>query len=253
MKIVLVTQNEPFFLSSTIEYVIDNLPAGCELGGVVVLSASPFGKKAPFLKRALATLRIFGARFFIHYAFRLIKSKLLGGDVLSLLKRLNIRAIVLNDPINSEGSLAAITGLEPDLLISIQGNQIFKAPLLAIPRLGTLNLHTALLPKYRGLMPTFWVLKNGENVTGASVFFVDEGIDSGPIVVQRKIDIDNMSQAELIKASKRIGAECLVEAIQLITSGNYELLPNRDECMTYYGFPTRRDVKAFLNAGARFF
>ena len=100
MKIVLVTQNEPFFLSSTIEYVIENLPAGCELGGVIVLSASPFGKKAPFLKRGLTTFRIFGARFFIHYAFRLIKSKLLGGDVLSLLKRLSIRAIVLNDPIN---------------------------------------------------------------------------------------------------------------------------------------------------------
>ena len=253
MKIVLITQNEPFFLSSTIEYVIGNLPSGCELGGVIVLNASPFGKRSSFLKRALTTFQVFGANFFLHYAYRLVKSKMLGGDVVSLLKRLHLEAIALNEPINSEASLATIDALKPDLLISIQGNQIFKEALLAIPRLGTLNLHTALLPKYRGLMPTFWVLRNRESVTGASVFFVDEGIDSGPIVVQRKIDILDMSQAELIKASKRIGAECLVEAIRKVMSGNYELLSNEDKDMTYYGFPTREDVKAFLAVGARFF
>jgi len=51
---------------------------------------------------------------------------------------------------------------------------------------GCLNLHSALLPKYRGLMPSFWVLKNNENKTGVSVFFVDKGIDSGPIFSAKK-------------------------------------------------------------------
>ena len=87
-----------------------------------------------------------------------------------MLKRYDIDTIPLDGPINSASSLQVIKSFEPDLLVSIQGNQIFKAGLLAIPNLGTLNLHTALLPKYRGLMPTFWVLKNQENVTGVSVF-----------------------------------------------------------------------------------
>ena len=66
------------------------------------------------------------------------------------------------------------------------GNQIFKKQIIELAPKGCINLHTALLPKYRGLMPTFWVLKNNEKYTGVSVFFVDKGIDSGPIIVQRK-------------------------------------------------------------------
>ena len=70
--------------------------------------------------------------------------------------------------------------------------------------MGCINLHTALLPKYRGLMPTFWVLKNNEKNTGVSVFFVDEGIDSGPIIVQKNISIGNMTQQELIVKTKKL-------------------------------------------------
>ena len=84
-------------------------------------------------------------------------------------------------------------------------------------------------------------------------FFVDEGIDSGPIVIQRKIEIGDMSQAKLIKESKRVGAECLVEAIDKVKNSECKLLPNDDEQMTYYGFPTRKDVKAFCPRERNFF
>ena len=77
---------------------------------------------------------------------------------------------------------------EPDLLVSILGNQIYREPIINLASNGCINLHTALLPKYRGLMPSFWVLRNGEYYTGVSVFFVDEGIDSGPIIVQKKVE-----------------------------------------------------------------
>ncbi len=62
-------------------------------------------------------------------------------------------------------------GFKPDMLISILGNQIFKKPLINLAPKGCLNLHTALLPKYRrGLMSTFWVLKNNEQVAGGYFF-----------------------------------------------------------------------------------
>ena len=76
------------------------------------------------------------------------------------------------------------------MLVSILGNQIFKRKLIDLAPKGCINLHTALLPKYRGLMPTFWALKNNEKNTGVSVFFVDEGIDSGPIIIQKKVVIE---------------------------------------------------------------
>ena len=118
---------------------------------------------------------------------------------------------------------------------------------------GCLSLDSALLPRYRGLMPSFWVLKNREKETGVSVFFVDEGIDSGPILVQRRIEIGEMTQAELIEASKIVGMDAIIEAIAKIQKGDIATLPNDAATATYFKFPTRDDVTAFRAAGARFF
>ena len=170
------------------------------------------------------------------------------------MKKHNVDLIELNHSINHKDSLNDIKLYSPDLLVSIAGNQIFKQPLLDLAPKGCINLHTALLPKYRGLLPSFWVLKNNEKETGVSVFFVNSGIDSGPILVQIKIPITiNMSQEELIRKSKILGMEAVIESISLIYNGGYSLLPNPDNKKTYYSFPTREDVKEFYKKGKRFF
>jgi methionyl-tRNA formyltransferase len=138
-------------------------------------------------------------------------------------------------------------------LISVLGNQIFKKPLLNIAPKGCINLHTAMLPKYRGLMPTFWVMKNNEKYTGVSVFFVDEGIDSGPIIVQEKVQINNLTQAQLIKLTKKIGMKLIVKAVKIISDNNLVLIPNPESDKTYYSFPTREDVIVFKKIGKRFY
>ena len=102
-------------------------------------------------------------------------------------------------------------------------------------------------------MPSFWVLKNGEKETGVSVFIVDEGIDSGPIVVQKRIPIKNETQRELIKKSKRVGMDAVAEAIEQMYTGSYRLMPNDDEESSYYSFPTREDVYQFKQRGQRFY
>jgi methionyl-tRNA formyltransferase len=142
-----------------------------------------------------------------------------------MLNKYNIPVITLKGSINSKQSLETIKSYNPDLLVYIAGNQIFKQPLIDLAPKGCLNLHTALLPKYRGLMPSFWVLKNGEKETGVSVFFVDKGIDSGPILVQKRIPItDALTQSHLIKISKRTGMDAVIEAVKLIQRGDYVLI-----------------------------
>ena len=141
----------------------------------------------------------------------------------------------------------------PDLLISIQGNEIFKKPIIDLAPKGCLNLHTALLPKYRGLMPSFWVLKNREVKTGVSVFYVDEGIDSGANTCSGEVPINNMTQAQLISLTKQIGMECIIDAINKILNADTATIPNKNDSMTYYGFPEKKDVKEFINVGAKFF
>ena len=102
-------------------------------------------------------------------------------------------------------------------------------------------------------MPTFWVLKNNEKYTGVSVFYVDEGIDSGPIIVQEKVEIGEKTQQQLIKETKQIGMNLILRSIDLISKGEFQLIENLESEKSYYSFPTREDVKEFKRIGKKFF
>ena len=254
MKIIIITQDDPFFLGDTLEFLLKNLPSGVEITAAIVADVSPFGKKESFIIKAYKTFKIFGLAFFLRYSIKFIVNKFFKpNSVKRVLDKNNVKLINLNESINSQESLKKINNFNPDLLISIAGNEIFKRNLINLAPKGCLNLHTALLPKYRGLMPTFWVLRNREKETGVSVFFVDEGIDSGPILVQKRFKINNMSQQQLIKFSKRIGMEAIIEAIKLIKDGDYNLIENDSNNASYFSFPTRSDVIKFKKNGAKFF
>lgn len=254
MRIVLLTQDDPFYLAENIDYLIKKLPPYAKVVATVVFDVSPFGKRESFTDKLKKTYRIFGPGFFVRYGTKFVMSKLdRNKNVRHVLESHNVPLIQIEGNINKAENREKILAYQPDLLVSIAGNQIFKRPLLDLAPKGCLNLHTALLPKYRGLMPSFWVLKNNEKYTGVSVFFVDEGIDSGPILVQKKVEIGNRSQEELIKYTKKLGMDAIVECVEKIESGNYTLLENDESQMTYFSFPTREDVKAFLSAGKRFY
>ena len=82
-----------------------------------------------------------------------------------------------------------IRSLEPDLLIVAAFGQILKNNLLMIPRLGALNIHASLLPKYRGAAPIHWAILNNEKKTGLTAMRMDEGLDTGPIILQEEVGI----------------------------------------------------------------
>ena len=172
MRIILITQNEPFYLRKNLEYLIENMPSKFQIVGCVLTSASPFGKKESFLKKSIKTFRIFGFNFFLYYSFKFILSILKRDDIFNLLNRKNIPILKLTKNINHVDSIELIKSYNPDLLVSVLGNQIFKKDIINLAQKGCINLHTALLPKYRGLMPSFWVLKNQEKYTGVSVFML---------------------------------------------------------------------------------
>ena len=253
MNIVLITQNEYMYLPQTIDYFLRRVPEDCNIVAAVVFDASPYGKKMSAVKKAVSAIKIFGLVFFIRYGIKLLLTRLSGRDVRSVLARADIPLIEVKGSINSPETISVLTALHPDLFISIAGNQIFKKALLAVPKVGTLNLHTALLPKYRGLMPSFWVLKNAELETGVSVFFVDEGIDSGPILVQKRLKLGNISQGKLIEMTKILGVEAVIDGLERIASGNFVTIENDDNDSSYYSFPSRSDVLEFKAVGNRFY
>tara|TARA_B100001057_G_C22791978_1_gene927968 strand:- start:242 stop:1006 length:765 start_codon:yes stop_codon:yes gene_type:complete len=254
MKILIITQNEPFYLTKNLRYLLTIMPDNSEVIGCVVTEVSPFGKKESFFYKAKKTYDIFGLNFFIYYSFKYLKSKFnSNNNLFKFLKSNSIPIITLDESINDSKSLSKIESYKPDLLLSILGNQIFKSQLINLAPKGCINLHTSLLPKYRGLMPSFWVMKNNEIKTGVSVFFVDEGIDSGPIIVQKEVEIGNRTQEELINYTKKIGMQAIAKSIDLIQKNEVNFIKNDNLKKSYFTFPTKEDVLEFKKIGKKFF
>lgn len=254
MRIIIITQNEPFYLAENIRFLIKSLSKEVEIVGVVLSNPSPFGKKESFIKKSIKTLNIFGIKFFLYYSFKYLNSILDNSkNVKFTLEKMQIPIITLENSINNSASIKKLKTYKPDLIISILGNEIFKKDLISLPKEGIINLHSSLLPKYRGLMPCFWVLKNNEKYTGVSVFLVDNGIDSGPILVREKISIGKMNHRQLIKETKAKGMHAICKAVSMIKNNKKVLIPNPDKSMSYYNFPKKEDVIQFHKIGKSFF
>ena len=255
MRVIFITQDDPFYLAASFRYILDHLPPATEVAAAVVLGGSPFGAKHSFLGKARRIHEVFGPRFLWRYGWRFLRAKLdRSRSVAALFRACAIEVLTpANGSINAPDFLEVLRRRRPDLLVSVAGNQVFRRPLIELAPRGCLNVHSALLPRHRGLMPTFWALKHGDSETGVSVFFVDEGIDTGPLLVQRRFPIRERSLDSVLRDAKRAGAEAVVEALTKVRQGGFELLPNDSAEASYNRFPTRQDVQAFLSSGNRFF
>lgn len=118
--------------------------------------------------------------------------------------------------------------LNPDLFVVVAFRVLPKA-ILEIPKIGSINLHASLLPKYRGAAPIHWAIINGEQQTGCTIFFLDEKVDTGNILLQKSIPIGaNETTGELYERLMMEGSHQLEKAVQLIGTGGYELKLQND-------------------------
>jgi methionyl-tRNA formyltransferase len=252
VRVIFITQEDPFYLAASFRYILDHLPPATEVAAAVVLSGSPFGAKHSFLGKVRRIHEVFGPRFLWHYGWRFLRAKLdRSRSVVKLFRARNIEVLTPANSINAPDFLEVLRRRRPDLLVSVAGNQVFRRALIELAPRGCLNLHSALLPRHRGLMPTFWALRHGDSETGVSVHFVDEGIDTGPILLQRQIPIRERCLDALLRDTKQLGAEAVIEALVKVRDGEVAVLPNGAADGNYNGFPTPSDVSEFLSAGNR--
>jgi len=124
--------------------------------------------------------------------------------------------------------------LKPDVTVVVAYGQILSRDVIAVPRLGTVNLHASLLPKYRGAAPVQWALMRGETVTGVTTFLIDEGLDTGPILLQREVPIAPEDTAgTLEKKLAEVGADLMVETLVGLRDGTVRPRPQDDAQATY--------------------
>lgn len=251
-RVVLITQDESTLLPTALDYLCRRIVDPIELCGCVLLQGQST-RTASNLDALLKLLRIFGPYFIIRNGIRHLLNRFSGHTVERIMDCHGVPVIRLTDGVNSPASLKRISSLQPDYLVNVTGSEIFRRPIINLPRVATLNLHTSRLPQYRGMLPTFWALHEGEHETAVTVFIVDEGIDTGPIVVQKSIKITGLSLVRLIELTKFMGMDAILEAIDQLEVGPQldPVIPT--ESGSYYSFPTREDVKLFKKRGNRFF
>lgn len=118
--------------------------------------------------------------------------------------------------------------LNPELGIVV-AYRILPVEVFTIPKYGTFNLHASLLPKYRGAAPIQWALINGEKVTGVTTFFLQEKVDTGNIILQREVLIDEEDNFQTLHDKlAKVGAELVLETVKRIEEKNYQVQPQND-------------------------
>lgn len=142
-------------------------------------------------------------------------------------------AIKENIRILQPEKLEPSSDLSADLFIVAAYSKIIPKDILDIPRLGVIGVHPSLLPKYRGAAPIQGVILNGEEITGTTIFLMDEKMDHGPIISQREIRIQNDTYHSLEKKLADLSAELLAEILPAFISGNIKPVSQDHEKATF--------------------
>lgn len=129
----------------------------------------------------------------------------------------------------SDEIINLIREINPDLIVVVAYGKILPLSILSIPEFGCINVHASLLPKYRGAAPIQWAVLNGDTETGVAVQQMNEGIDTGDLLLVKKTAIDiNETSAQLFDRLSVLGADALIETIGMIENGSVIRTPQPD-------------------------
>lgn len=136
--------------------------------------------------------------------------------------------------VNDPEFVEVLSKLEPDLFISMYFGRLFSPQLLAVPKVGCINMHPSLLPKYRGQGPSTWPLYYGDTETGQTIHWLDAGIDSGDIIAQRAIPIEPEDTSRTLgRKLTDLGVTLFTETWPAISSGEAPRIKQDDSLAIY--------------------
>lgn len=139
------------------------------------------------------------------------------------------------EKIRVQEGIDAIKELNPDIIVTAAFGQILPKAILDIPRLGCVNVHASLLPKYRGAAPIQWAIIKGEKQTGVTIMYMDPGLDTGDIISVSTVSITNdMTGGDLYEQLSVLGAELLLKTLVSIENGTAGRIKQQDSESSYY-------------------
>ena len=131
---------------------------------------------------------------------------------------------------NNVEFIEEIKALQPDVICVVAYGKILPKEILDIPRLGCINVHGSLLPKYRGAAPIQWAVINGEKITGITTMYMDVGMDTGDMILKEEVSIgEDETTGELWDKLSEVGAKLLVKTLKQIEDGTATRIPQGED------------------------
>jgi methionyl-tRNA formyltransferase len=164
--------------------------------------------------------------------------------VISPIKELALRqglALLQPEKVKEEAFQEAVRGLQPDLFVVVAYGQILPKPVLNIPKYGAVNVHASLLPGFRGAAPIAWAILKGEKVTGVTTMVMDEGMDTGDILLQMEVPIGDEATCETLHDRlASLGAQLLSKTLEKMKAGEIQGIP-QDHSKATYAPPLKKE------------
>ncbi len=257
MRIVIATQEDPFYLPPALDAFC--AARGKDVVGIIILPAFNEGMR----DTARRLYGFYGPVDFVRLGLRFAGAKLADrlNEHRALTRPYSARDVARRHgvpvytpaKINAPEFVAELRdGIRPDLLVSIAASQVLRKRVLEVPRLGCINLHSAPLPRYQGMMPNFWTMVHGEPQATVTVHEMVEKLDAGDIILQRPVPIlPADSLHDLMVRSKVIGVQALLEVVDQLERGTAERRPMDPAQATYFSFPKREDALKLRRMGRR--
>jgi len=255
MRVYVLTQEDAFYIPRMLDHLLVERP------DVVGVGVVPGELQPGHLRRYWTML---GTRDFLVTGVRLAGYRLLDAvsrlvpmpqsySVRGAVRRCAVTCEAVPD-VNAPTFVESLRSREIELLVSIACPQRMGASLLALPTRGAINIHGALLPRYQGLLPSFWVLAKGESQTGVTVHWMDAQIDHGEILLQSSVAITRDDTVHsLVRRSKvEVGKHLLVDAIAAVDNGDAPRVPMDHGAATYFSYPDPAALSEFRARGRRF-
>jgi methionyl-tRNA formyltransferase len=259
MRIEFLTQDDALYVLPFFQEFFEACPAEIE---VLRVSSSRAMGKRPRIQLLRELLSLYGLAGSLRIGSRIIRAHLLSpmprrrgaeryDTVAQLCRSYAVPYAVIASP-NAPEFLQAARERAADAIISVACPYILGRPLLSLPSRGCINIHHAPLPRYKGMMPTFWQMFHGERSVGITIHYMSEKVDEGSVLFQDSFEIvPGESLDHLIKRSKRYGAQCMVRVLRELHAGKQRAVPLSAAEGTYFTFPTIEEIRQFHRRGLR--
>ena len=259
MKVEFLTQDDPLYI---LPFFVEFFRAYSSEFEITQVSVCPVMGKRSRMQMLRELSCLYGPAGFLRILSRVAAARVLGllprrpgarrfGTLAQLCRAYGLPLRHIGNP-NAAEFTAELRKRAPDVIVSVACPFILKEAFLAIPPLGCINIHHAPLPRYKGMMPTFWQMFSGEKTVGVTVHYMAARVDEGSALLQEESEIrQGESLDQLIQRSKRHGAHCMARVLRQVAAGTQQIISLDGANASYFTFPTLEQIREFHRRGFR--